>query len=101
MPTGRLGFVVVVDKFGTESVQESKEVSAMRKLLAVVVVGASLAFASTAAFAEDRGVVEPVSQPSQPATVSGYFESNPGTFAGGPAHDVSVDASRGQEGSSR
>jgi hypothetical protein len=43
----------------------------MQKLLAVVVLGASLAFASSAAFAGDRGVVEPVSQPTQPAA-SGY-----------------------------
>jgi hypothetical protein len=41
----------------------------MQKLLAVV-LGASLAFASSAAFAGDRGVVEPVSLP-QPAA-SGY-----------------------------
>ncbi|HET9001211.1 MAG TPA: hypothetical protein VFP86_16355 [bacterium] len=101
MPTDRLGFVVMVDKIGAEALQESNEVSAMQKLLAVAVLGASLAFASGAAFAEDRGVVEPVSQPTQPATVSVYFDSNPGTFAGGPAHDVSVDASRGQEGNNR
>ncbi len=73
----------------------------MQKLLAVAVMGATLAFVSSAAFAEDRGVVEPVSQPTELTTVSVYPQSNPGTFAGGPAHDVSVDASRGQEGSSR
>jgi hypothetical protein len=73
----------------------------MHKLLAVAVLGASLAFASSAALADDRGVVEPVSQPNQPATVTLYPESNLGTFAGGPAHDVSVDAARGMEGSNR
>ncbi len=73
----------------------------MRKVLAVAVLGAGLALASSTAFADERGVVEPVSQPTQPAAVSVYSESNLGTFAGGPAHDVSVDAARGQEGSSR
>lgn len=73
----------------------------MQKLLAAAVLGASLAFASSAAFADERGVVEPVSQSNQPATVSVYSESDLGTFAGGPAHDVSVDASRGMEGSNR
>ena len=43
----------------------------MQKLLAVAVLGASLAFASSAAFADDRGVIEPVAQPIQPAA-SGY-----------------------------
>lgn len=73
----------------------------MRKLLAVALLGAGLAFASSAAFADERGVVEPVSQPTQPATVSVYSGFDSGTFAGGPAHDVSVDASRGQEGNNR
>jgi len=92
---------MTVDKIGAESLQENREVGTMLKLLAVAVLGASLAFASSAAFADDRGVVEPVSQTNQPATVSAYFESNLGTFAGGPAHDVSVDAARGQEGNNR
>lgn len=73
----------------------------MQKLLAVALLGTGLAFASGAAFADERGVVEPVSQSVQPVSVSVYSEPNPGTFAGGPAHDVSVDASRGQEGSNR
>jgi len=70
----------------------------MQKLLAVAVLGASLAFMSSAAFADDRGVVEPVSQPTQPATVTLYQSSSVGTFAGGPVHDVAVDAARGMEG---
>jgi hypothetical protein len=37
----------------------------------------------------------------QPAPVTLYQASNVGTVAGGPVHDVAVDASRGMEGSNR
>jgi hypothetical protein len=43
----------------------------------------------------DRGIVESVSQPIQPAIVTLYPESNVRTVAGDSVHDVSVDASRG------
>ena len=62
---------MVVGKIGAESFQESKEVSVMQKILAVAVLGVSLAFASSTAFAGDRRVVEPVAQATQPA-VPGY-----------------------------
>jgi hypothetical protein len=98
---GKTGVDVIVAKIGTEPLLDTREVSPMRKVLAVAVLGASLALASSAAFADERGVVEPVSQPTQQATVSVYSGSNLGTFAGGPVHEVSVDARRGMEGSSR
>jgi hypothetical protein len=98
---GKTWVQVNVDKIGAEPLQESREVSTMRKVLAAAVLGASLALVSSAAFADERGVVEPVSQPTQPATVSVYSGSNLGTFAGGAVHDVSVDAARGMEGSNR
>ncbi len=43
----------------------------MQKILAVAVLGVSLAFASSPAFAGDRRDVEPVAQATQPA-VPGY-----------------------------
>jgi hypothetical protein len=43
----------------------------MQKILAVALLGATLAFASSTAFAGDRRVVEPVAQATQPA-VPGY-----------------------------
>jgi len=43
----------------------------MQKILAVAVLGVSLAFASSTAFAGDRMVVEPVAQATQLA-VPGY-----------------------------
>ncbi len=59
----------------------------MQKLLAVAVLGASLALASGAAFAEDRGVVEPVTFMTQD-------QANLSTVAGGPASISEVDTSR-------
>ncbi len=48
---GRLGCFVVVGNVGAEPFQESKEVSVMQKILAVAMLGVSLAFASSTAFA--------------------------------------------------
>jgi hypothetical protein len=65
----------------------------MQKLLAVALLGTSLAFASAAAFADDRGVVEPVSiEPSQ----SEMTQDQPSlsTVAGGSAPVSVVDTSR-------
>ena len=68
---GRLGLLMVVGKIGAKPFQESIEVSVMQKILAVAVLGVSLAFASSTAFAGDRMVVEPVAQATQPA-IPGY-----------------------------
>ena len=58
-------------KNGAESFRESKGVIVMQKILAVAVLGATLAFASGTAFAGDRRVVQPVAQATQPG-VPGY-----------------------------
>jgi len=69
----------------------------MQKFLAVAVLGASLAFASGAAFAEDRGVVEPVFQPVQSETIIYESQTDQSTVAGGsPVSEV--DTSRENDG---
>ncbi len=67
----------------------------MQKLLAVAVLGASLAFVTSAAFADDRGVVEP--RPIAPQTQQQYTfqdQSDLSTVAGGSAPVSVVDTSR-------
>jgi len=66
----------------------------MQKLLAVAVVGASLAVVTSAAFADDRGVVEP--RPIQPAEQQIMYQdqSDLSTVAGGSAPVNVVDISR-------
>ena len=70
----------------------------MQKLLALAVLGASLAFATSAAFADDRGVVEPISQPTQ-ETMTVENQTDLSTIAGGSPAPV-VDTSR-ENGSNR
>jgi hypothetical protein len=65
-----------------------KEVSEMRKVLAVAFVGASLAFASTAAFAEGNGGHDPV-QSQQDQIVMTHNDSASFVVAG-PSAPVSV-----------
>jgi hypothetical protein len=71
MSMARLGFSRVEGKIGVGPLQETEEVSAMQKVLAVMVLGVSLEFTSSTAFAGDRGVVEPVAQATQ-AVMPGY-----------------------------
>lgn len=100
----------------------------MRYMLAILlavglgittVVPAALAFPSTSGYVNQYGnQVVPLQDPAgngggtvyvdgvarssdQPATVTLYPASDLGTVAGGGIHDVSVDVSRGQEGSNR
>ena len=67
----------------------------MRKLLAMAVVGASLAFVTSAAFADDRGVVEPrpISEPAQ-QLIMYQDQSDLSTVAGGSGSVNVVDISR-------
>ncbi len=66
----------------------------MQKLLAMAVLGASLAFATSAAFADDRGVVEPRSIAPTQETVTVENQSELSTIAGGSAPVSVVDSSR-------
>jgi hypothetical protein len=74
--------------------QESSEVSTVQKLLAVAVLGASLAFTASAALA-DEGRYEPVplNQPAQTEMV-GQDGSSQSTLAGAPEQLPAVDTSR-------
>ncbi len=65
----------------------------MKKLLAVAMLGTALAFASSAAFADDRGVVEPISQPAHETTIT-QNGSDLATVAGAPEPISVVDTSR-------
>jgi hypothetical protein len=67
MSTGRLRFLLVVVEPGAEPLRETEEVGAMQKLLAVLVLGASLAFASSVAIAGDHRGVEVSASPTEPA----------------------------------
>ena len=71
MSMGRLGFIGIEDKIGASPLRETEEVSAVKKMLAVALLGVTLAFVSSVAFAGDRGVVEQVAQVTQP-DVPGY-----------------------------
>ncbi|HET8999167.1 MAG TPA: hypothetical protein VFP86_05930 [bacterium] len=71
----------------------------MQKLLAVAVLGASLVFATSAAFADERGVVEPVSPATQQQTILVENQTDMSTVAGGAPVSV-VDTSR-ENGSNR
>ncbi len=71
----------------------------MQKLLAVAVLGTSLVFATSAAFADDRGVVEPISPATQQETVLVQNQTDLSTIAGGSPVSV-VDTSR-ENGSNR
>ena len=71
----------------------------MQKLLAGAVLAASLAFASGAAFADDRGVVEPVNiAPTQNESVVTQDQSNQSTVAGGSGPAAPVDITRESDG---
>jgi hypothetical protein len=77
----------------------------MKKMLAMLVLSASIAMPA-AAFAAEAGTDNhpDYSMPYQaPAvyTQTGSTDPSLGTIAGGPAHDVSVDIRRNQEGSNR
>ncbi len=71
----------------------------MQKLLAVAVLGASLVFATSAAFADDRGVIEPISPATQQETILVQNQTDLSTVAGGAPVSV-VDTSR-ENGSNR
>jgi hypothetical protein len=85
-----------VDKIGADRLQERREVSRMQKLLALAVLGASLALTASAAFADVRGYVERVSQFTQDVTVAPQYVEPMSGVAGGPAQ---VDQSEFREGS--
>ena len=69
----------------------------MQKLLALAVLGASLAFTASAAFAGDRGYVEPMSQSTQEVTVAPQYVEPQSGVAGGPTQ---VDQSEFRENGS-
>ena len=66
MSMERLRFFPMEDELGAEPLREAKGVGAMQKLLAVLVLGASLALALSVAFAGGRGV-EVSASPTEPA----------------------------------
>ncbi len=78
----------MVGKIGAKALREITEVGAMLRLLVVAVLGASLAFASSVAFAGNRGVAEVVSQWTQPA-VPGY-NTGYGTVVQPPSQGLGV-----------
>jgi hypothetical protein len=82
-----------VEKTRSGWLQESSEVGMMQKLLAVAVLGATLAFTASAALA-DEGRYEPVNQPAQTEMTRGQDESSQSTVAGGPEQLPAVDTSR-------
>jgi hypothetical protein len=69
----------------------------MQKFLALAVLGASLAFTASAAFAEDRGYVEPMSQSTQEVMVAPQYVEPLSGVAGGPTQ---VDQSEFRENGS-
>ena len=73
----------------------------MQKLLAVAVLGAGLALATTAAFADDRGVVEPRSIAPTQETMTVENQSDLSTVAGGSGPAIVVDTSRENGSNSR
>ncbi len=66
----------------------------MQKLLALAVVGASLAFSASAALADDRGYVEPMSQSTQVQVAAPQYVEPMSGVAGGPTQ---VDQSEFRE----
>jgi hypothetical protein len=68
-------------------------VSTVQKLLAMAVLGATLAFTASAALA-DEGRYEPVNQPTQTEMTRGQDQSSQSTVAGGPEQLPAVDTSR-------
>lgn len=69
----------------------------MQKLLALAVLGASLAFTASAALADDRGYVEPVSQSTQVEMAAPQYVEPQTGVAGTP---VQVDQSEFRENGS-
>jgi hypothetical protein len=69
----------------------------MRKLLAMAVLATGLAFTATAALADERGYVEPMSQSSQDVMVAPQYVEPLSGVAGGPTQ---VDQSEFRENGS-